>query len=191
MLKSTREKIMRNCPSYVTVNGVKYPINTDFRVALECLQIVDDTEIGDAERAYAVVYKLFDVISDDNELIAKLLLLACKYLRCGEDEKEQQARQQDMDFEQDEGAIYASFMSDYHIDLSTVNLHWYRFVDLLQGLTDKCVLSRTRELRTFDLSEIKDTKIRDKIAQAQQAVALKRKRTKEEKEAIDKFNALF
>lgn len=182
---------MRNCPSYVTVNGVKYPINTDFRVALECLQIVDDTEIGDAERAYAVVYKLFDVISDDNELIAKLLLLACKYLRCGEDEKEQQARQQDMDFEQDEGAIYASFMSDYHIDLSTVNLHWYRFVDLLQGLTDKCVLSRTRELRTFDLSEIKDTKTRDKIAQAQQAVALKRRRTKEEKEALDKFNALF
>ena len=49
-----------------------------------------------------------------------------------------------------------------------------------------CVLNRVRNLRNFDLKDIKDSKERDKIRKAQQQVALKRDRkvaTKEQEES--------
>ena len=71
-------------PKYVKVNDKKYAINTDFRVAIECNKIAEDTSIGDFERALAVIYKLFGDeginAQDDYE---KLLELAIKYLSCG------------------------------------------------------------------------------------------------------------
>ena len=48
-----------NNPQYVKVDNKLYKINTDFRIALECNKIAEDTTIGDLERALAVIYKLF------------------------------------------------------------------------------------------------------------------------------------
>ena len=55
-------------PKHVTIGGVKYPINTDFRVALKCFDIINDETIGDTERTYAVVYKLFGLIPKDEDM---------------------------------------------------------------------------------------------------------------------------
>lgn len=48
-----------NNPQYVKVDDKLYKINTDFRVALECNNIAEDTTIEDYERALAIIYKLF------------------------------------------------------------------------------------------------------------------------------------
>ena len=48
-----------NNPNYVKVDDKLYKINTDFRVAIECNKIAQDTKIGDYERAMAIIYKLF------------------------------------------------------------------------------------------------------------------------------------
>ena len=48
-----------NNPQYVKVDNKLYKINTDFRVALECNRIAEDTSIGEYERALAIIYKLF------------------------------------------------------------------------------------------------------------------------------------
>ena len=50
-------------PKYAKVNGKKYPINTSFRVALKCFEIINDSSISDLERTYAIVYKLFGFYS--------------------------------------------------------------------------------------------------------------------------------
>jgi hypothetical protein len=46
-------------PKYVKVDNELYEINTDFRVAIECNRIAEDEEIGEYERALAIIYKLF------------------------------------------------------------------------------------------------------------------------------------
>ena len=46
-------------PQYVKVDDKLYKINTDFRIALECNNIAEDTSIGEYERALAIIYKLF------------------------------------------------------------------------------------------------------------------------------------
>ena len=97
--------------------------------------------------------------------------------------------------------IEASFMSDYHIDLSSVEMHWWKFFNLMNGLSNSelgncCVLNRIRNLRNYDVRDIKDKKERDKIIQAQKEVALKRNKkeehlTKEQEESMAELNKII
>ena len=96
-----------------------------------------------------------------------------------------------MDFEQDENYIISSFIYDYGIDLQTTDMHWWKFIDLLNGLSSECILSRVRDIRTMDISIYKDANTRNKILKARSQVALKikHKQTEEDKKLIDDFES--
>ena len=186
-------------PTKVKIEDREYEINTDFRVAIECNQIALDDKISDFERALAIIYKLYgekglNAKSDLN----RLLELGQKYLSCGKEVENKENEEPDMDFVQDMDYIEASFMSDYNIDLSNTEMHWWKFYNLINGLSNSemgscCVLNRVRNLRTYDTSQIKDTKERSKIEKAKQQVALKKKEkplTDKQKESIERFNKL-
>lgn len=177
-----------NYPTVANISGVRYPINTDFSVALRCMRIVNDPSICDEERALAVIYLLFGFIPDEHADI--FLEKAMKFLSCGE-EQEEKEKKPDMDLEADFGFISASFQSDYRIDLSSVKMHWWRFCELLRGLTDNSALSRVREIRNYDLSSIKDNKTRQKMAEAQAALALPERLTHDDVEALEEFEKLW
>ena len=188
-------------PKYVKVNDKKYAINTDFRVAIECNRIAEDISIGDFERVLGIIYTLYgeDGINahDDYE---KLLELALKYLSCGV-EVDNNTEELDMDFIEDMDYIEASFMSDYNIDLSNIEMHWWKFLNLMNGLSNSelgncCVLNRIRNLRNYDTKDIKDQKERDKIEKAKKQVALKKNKkeakiTKEQEESMNELNKLL
>lgn len=185
------------CPEYIKVGNKEYKINTNFRVAIECNEIAENKNIGVYERALAIIYKLCGSEAlNDFQNHQKILELAKKYLACGEEIKETH-EQPDMDFVEDMDYIEASFMSDYHIDLSNTNMDWYKFNKLINGLSNSdmgncCVLNRVRNLRNFNVSEIKDQKERQKIIKAKQQVALKKNKPKKEvtekqKESAKKF----
>lgn len=187
-----------NYPEYVKVEDKKYKINTDFRVAIECQDIATDESIGDYERALAIVYKLFgeDGINAPQHY-EKLLELAVKYLSCGKEVDMKGNEEPDMDFTQDMDYIEASFMSDYNIDLTNIEMHWWKFYNLINGLSNSemgncCVLNRVRNLRTYDTKDIKDPKELEKIKKAKEQVALKKKNitkmlTSEQRKNIDNF----
>ena len=189
-----------NYPTKVKIEDKEYPINTDFRVAIECDNIAKYDDIGTYEKALAIIYKLFgDKGLDDKQNHEKLLELGQKYLLCGKeitdaDKKEEE----DMDYIQDMDYIEASFMSDYHIDLSQTEMHWWKFYNLISGLSNSemgncCVLNRIRNLRTYDTSQVKDIKEKTKIEEAKRQVALKKKEkklSKEQMESVERFNKL-
>ena len=176
-------------PQYAEIKGKKYELNTDYRVALRCFEVIDDESICDEERAMAVIYLLFGIVPTED--VDEFLRIAGNYLRCGQEDDQPTSAEKDMDFNYDEKYIIASFMSDYRIDLPSVDMHFWKYIQLMQGLTEKCALSRVRELRNFDLNEIKDPKERRKMAEAKKSVELPHKRTQEEQDAIDEFESLF
>lgn len=192
-----------NNPEYVKVGDKKYKINTDFRVAIECNNIAQDNSIGNRERPLAIIYKLFgDEGLDNPKDWDKLLELATKYLTLNKDTNDVDNNTEiDMDFNEDMDYIEASFMSDYGIDLTTEKMHFWKFYTLLEGLSNSelgncCVLNRVRNLRTFDLSQIKDSKERERLAKAKEMVALKStkkeiKLTKEQEESMNKLNEII
>lgn len=189
---------MNNYPEYVKVEDKKYKINTDFRIAIECQDIATNENINDYERPLAIIYKLFgDEGINTPQHYEKLLELAVKYLSCGKEVDNKTNEEPDMDFIQDMDYIEASFMSDYNIDLTNIEMHWWKFYNLMNGLSNSemgncCVLNRVRNLRTYDTKDIKDPKELEKIKKAKEQVALKKKVVKkdlttEQQKNIDNF----
>ena len=182
---------MNNYPEYVEVEGKRYKINTDFRVAIECNKIAEDETIGDYERVLGVICTLYGPEAIDNPShYEKLLKLALKYLACGKEIDKQTNEEPDMDYIQDMDYIEASFMSDYHMDLSNETIHWWKFNNLMNGLSNSeigncCVLNRIRNLRNFNPNEIKDFKERDKIIKAKELVKLKKHKKETEVELTE------
>lgn len=178
-------------PEFAEVCGREYKINTDYHVALQCFEIINDETIDDYERALAIIYLLFGFVPDEN---ADLFLEKAKlFLRCGKPESDiDDDEEKDIDFNFDSGYIMASFMSDYKIDLSAVQeMHFWQYIDLIGGLTKNCVMSRVRELRNYDLSEIKDAQQREEMARAKESVRLPQNLTRAQQRAFDEFDRLL
>lgn len=189
-------------PEYVEVAGKRYKINTDFRAAIECNRIAEDKSIGDFERALGIICTLFgEEAVDDTEHLEELLKLALKYLSCNKQLENIKEEERDMDYIEDYDYIIASFMSDYNIDLTDKEMHWWKFNNLINGLSNSefgncCVLNRIRNLRSFDVSEIKDKKERDKIIEAKEKVALKKYKkenniTAEQEKSMQEINKIL
>ena len=184
-------------PEYVEINDKRYKINTDFRIAIECNRIAEDETIGDYERVLGVIYTLFGEEGINTpEHYEKLLEMAKKYLSCGKELETKRQEEPDMDYIQDMDYIEASFMSDYNIDLSIEEMHWWKFCNLMNGLSNSelgnsCILNRIRNIRTMDLNQIKDRKERDKFVKLKKEFALKKKpkkkATEKEKQSAMEF----
>ena len=105
-----------NNPEWVEVNKKRYKINTDFRIAIECQKIAEDTTIGDFQRAMGILYKLYgeEALKEENSNDwNRLLELAVKYLQLNRENNGQENNEEpDMDFIEDMPYIEERFMSD-------------------------------------------------------------------------------
>lgn len=178
---------MNRYPEFIEVDLKKYKINTDFRIAIRCDEISRDDSIGEYEKCLAIIYLLLgEEALNDYDNHAKFLKLLIKYLRCGKEINDNiQEKEPSMNYKQDIGYIKASFMSDYKIDLDKIEMHWWQFYDLLQGLTENSVLNRVRTIREEPLND-KKGKERQKWIDAKKQVELKREKNQKEKE-LDKY----
>ena len=174
---------MSEYPELITINDVDYEINSGYRYALACFSCINDPDLNEYARALGVIGILY---KEEPEDLHEALRMAIKYLQCGK-EKTDSDQKPDMDFQYDESYIKSSFMSDYRIDLDDTDMHWWKFSNLLHGLTDDCILNRVRDVRNYDLSTVKDPVARMKILKAQQELALPDNLTQEEQDLLDDF----
>ena len=134
----------------------------------------------------------------------KLLEIAKTYLACEKDITETDisgSADADMDYIEDYDYIEASFMSDFHIDLSKEKMHWWKFHKLINGLSNSelgncCILNRVRNLRNYDTSKIEDVKEKREIEEAKRLVALKKNKkenrlTKEQEASMNELNKIL
>lgn len=191
-------------PQAIEVDGRMFPINTSYQTAIRCYEIVQDEAVTDAERGAIVMLLLLGDIPQDLSVdgMKRLQELLVKYLQCGKEPEQIREmdeilteREPDMDYTYDMGLIIASFISDYKIDLSepeNETMHWWKFIDLLNGLSPKSALNRVREIRNKDLGDYKDNpKAMEELIQAKRLVALPEKITESEQEALDEFDRLL
>lgn len=189
------------CIQKIQIEDTIYEAKTDFRTAIKCSEIAEDATIGNTERTLGLLCTMYgDKGIDNPPHYEKLLKWALKYLSCGE-EIQKTNKDPDMDFTEDMDYIEASFMSDYQIDLTEEDMDWHKFIKLINGLSNSelgncCVLNRIRNLRTMDLSTIKDPKQRQKIAEAKERVALKKYKkenhlTAEQEASMEKLNEIL
>ena len=86
------------------------------------------------------------------------------------------------DFEIDSELIYAAFMQQYKIDLSTVDLHWWKFKALFNSLSEDTQFIKVVRYRSMDLSKIKDKDQKKFYREMKSFYRLPDNRTEKEKE---------
>lgn len=171
---------------FVEIQGVKYPINTDYRVALECDRILNDPNIDDLDRGILATGILF---GSDSPYCQEALDKLGKYLAGGVDMSKEKNQKKIIDFEQHWDLVYSAFKGQYGIDLHKEDLHYFEFTMLLKGLR-KQALTDVIELMTYDLSQEKDHKRKKEIIEAQKAYEIKSKEIVREVEQHDFISQL-
>lgn len=143
-------------PASVTVNGVEYSIHADFRTVLRCFEIqgqkqeLSESELLDMLKLF---YNTNQLTATENHVNKMFWFFSCGR----EKEKKKFPRKiagindkQPFDFEEDADLIYAGFMQQYGIDLQESNMHWWKFMILLENLGSGTRLQKVMEYRTVD-----------------------------------------
>ena len=158
-----------------------YKINTDFRIGIKLCNLFEDADLEEEDKIDDAIDILWGAgvptcLSHDGSFIVDYNLVVETiqwFLSGGNDSANQQDKQKEQaisskdiayDFSIDADYIFAAYYQQYHIDLSEVDMHWFKFLALFKALKDT-VFNRIQEIRTQDLSDIPAGKAR---AEAQQ-----------------------
>ena len=149
-----------------------YPINSDFRIGIQIFQALNDSELTEIEQVYKACELLFDVdgIEEYPDMITMQegvqWFLSDWYTDNPVNAKEEHKK--DMDYDVDQWRIFSAFLTQFGINLNTVDMHFWVFMGLLSTL-EECAFTRVLDIRTTkidpkmppsDKKELKEVKER-------------------------------
>lgn len=182
--------VVHGMPSVVQIGGISYPVNTGFRVGLECERILDDPELWNSEARALVIAQHFAERETPPPSVE--LWVAVSEFHAANDFAPFDALKASripsfrlkgrvFDWDYDMGLVIADFQREYHIDLTDpkLEMHWWRFMDLFRGLSDTSRIRGAMTDRSAKVPEKASAEVRQNIEIARQAAALP-PRTKEE-----------
>lgn len=161
-------------PESVTVSGVEYPIYADFRTVLRCFEIQGrkaELSEDDLLSMLRLFYNVKRMTATEDHIDQMFWFFSCGR----EKEKKKFPRKiagindkQPFDFEGDADLIYAGFMQQYGIDLQESDMHWWKFMILLENLENDTRLQKVMEYRTIDTGNKNLSKTEREFYQAMQ-----------------------
>jgi hypothetical protein len=161
-------------PSNVEINGVKYPVETDFRLMMRLEIIIQTTVKAQLGKALLPVIRDFykgNIPHDADAAVRGMIL----FYRCGDDSERKQSstkRERCYAFDADQKYFIAAFRGEYGIDLTSARMHWWEFSALFSGLGDDTELVRIMQYRATDVSKIKSRQEKARIRRLQSIYAL-------------------
>lgn len=167
-------------PKSVSICGQEYPINSDFRAAME-FEILIQSDASPKRKTRGAIRIFFDINPPpfpENAIIDAIINF---YAGGGNDsdERPKKNRKRIYSFAQDGDYIAAAFRSQYGIDLLTVPyMHWYEFRALFKGLEECCEIVKIMGYRAANPSKIKYKPERERIARLQEIYKIKNENAK-------------
>lgn len=138
-------------------------IDLNFDNILRLFELFDDEDFESYEKILIALemlvleYELLEDLDfmDQYELYMYLMK---EFLNIDLNEKNRSTEKKVMDFKKDAELIYASFLSEYNIDLLKVHgkLHWKQFSALLSNLSDTTAFKEVIKYRTMKVPSSKD-----------------------------------
>lgn len=145
-------------PDTITVCGKSYPINTDFRVWVRFDALTEQKSFAPAALADLLGLIFHERVLPDSleDTMGELF----RFYACGEEKEKKRknasvSQKRVVSFSHDAQFVYAAFMAQYHIDLTTARLHWWLFRALFDGLHDNQKICEVMRYRAADISKIK------------------------------------
>lgn len=148
-------------PTSVLINGVEYPIRSNFRTMIRLEELLQDPDVDEQDRVWLALRLFYHEIPENMEKAVEQLLW---FYRCDKQENlyQKKARKRKVkrtdriyDFQYDDDYIYAAFMSQYHLDLHEVEyLHWWKFRAMFNSLNDDTQFVKIMEYRAVELDKV-------------------------------------
>ena len=179
--------LINSVPESLTIAGTEYEIKTDFRVWLKFEMMLTD-EVSDSATTLADIKKLIFKSDmpperEDEETAERILW----FYRCGKPEQKNSSSssKEVFSYEYDDGYICAAFMEQYHIDINTVKLHWWKFRAFMLALSEETEFVKIMGFRSIEITS--------KMTAAQKAYYQKMKKLYKlpvKKEVQEKISAI-
>lgn len=179
----------KSLPDAITVGGRDFLINTDFRIwmkfAIEYKNWVTSGMKGvfDIRYLFKTSVPTFEKAEDYNGIF----LFA--FPRNVVPHSSKESGGDVLFYEYDGDYIYSAFLQAYGIDLIDTDMHWHKFLALMNGLPDCTRMSAIMGHRAYTGEKIKDeAAIYRRLKEAWMPPY---EETEEEKKAEEEFNAYF
>lgn len=170
-------------PESIKVDGEEYGILTDFREWIRFSDMLGDNDLTDEEKLYLLTNWLTD---DPRKITAELVNAVFSFYRAdalnpdlvendNEDDREEESqpkRPPVFSWKYDAKFLIGDFRRYYGIDLLSANMHWWEFLCLFAALPEDSQCRKRIDIRSTDLSKIRDKERRNQIAAIQRIIAL-------------------
>ena len=163
------EEVNYSLPTSVEVGGKEYPIQSDFRAALDILAALSDGELDNqdkAETALAIFYPTLEEMpyTDYQEALQQCF----RFIDCGESPREEKKQPTLMSWSQDFSMIIAPVNRIAGCEVRALEyLHWWTFMSYYREIGD-CLFSQVVSIR--------DKKARGKTLEKQEKEFYRRNR---------------
>lgn len=153
--------ILKPLPDSFFIDGQEYKINTGFKAWLNFALYLQK---GKIDREFINVLKpLFLCDIQQTKNIDKLILACFEFFKNAKSYSNQFSsdnKQADdvilFDYELDSNYIYGAFKQQYGIDLIDEDLHYYKFIALIDCLSEETLFKKIINIRQTDTKKIKD-----------------------------------
>lgn len=140
---------MYELPTSITVNNKEYQIrnNGDYRMVLDCFQVLNDVELSETERTLAcliIFYEDFNdiesVLSLDGETTKSLIDNAFLFFNCGQERSQGETNYKTIDWETDSQLISSAVnkVAGKEIRAETY-LHWWTFMGYFNAVGESAL----------------------------------------------------
>ena len=180
-------------PKSLEVNGIQYPIRSDFRVALLIFEAYSDPELSGYEQSEICLQCLYeDSRSIPIENMQEALEKAVWFLDGGDMPKSKSSDRKTLDWVQDESIIFPAVNKVAGYETRSVEyLHWWSFLGLFneigEGLFSTVMSIRSKKAKGKKLDKWEQDFYRDH----KEMVDIKTRYFDEEQFQIDKLNDLL
>lgn len=124
--------LVEELPEAVEIDGVEWPINSDFRSCLRVILAFEDDELTGLEKQMILLTNLYPERPANNQAAIEQ---AIKFLNGGKtDEDDGHPRPRVYSFSKDAELIFAAFYQTHGVDLQSAELHWWKFLALFMDL---------------------------------------------------------
>jgi hypothetical protein len=194
--------LTKELPQTVAVDGVDYPVDTDFRLMIEFEIIINGpgTMEEKGEMTTPLVDRFFcgNTDFDVNLAIERFMW----FYRCDDQPQKTNENNDEKDkaprpvysFDIDAPLIYAAFLDQYSIDLVRIDyLHWWAFRSLLSALRDDHEFKKVVGYRTMKITKDMSPEQKKAYRELKRIHRLPDYRSEEEKESefANSLDALF
>lgn len=143
-------------PHFVYLGNEKYFINTDFRIFIEFELEMQGKDMRKA--SYKCLSKFYPAFLEiiNNGLLEEAVDKFIWFYKCGKTDAQIKYNNNSnknlrlYDYNYDSDLIWGAFYSQFKVDLSTYNLHWWKFKAMWNSLDRECEFNKIRGYRAYN-----------------------------------------